>query len=159
IPVPKARFGKIALPEDGPYLHDPCGFCSYHAIPFPSMFITPSGSPSATVYEAGEFQQALHLLDGSDLLATLEKQPDDPGLTDSALVVANLYRELGRFSPAESFYLQALANLAHDPGKDHPEYAGALTELAQLQRRQGRYDRALAQLEQARDVHEAAAVP
>src|SRR5262249_42072781 len=50
IPVPKARFGKIALPEDGPYLHDPCGFCSYHAIPFPSMFITPSGSPSATVY-------------------------------------------------------------------------------------------------------------
>ena len=33
------------------------------------------------LYEAGEFQQALHLLGESDLLATLEKQPDDPELT------------------------------------------------------------------------------
>jgi tetratricopeptide (TPR) repeat protein len=120
---------------------------------------TPEETTLHRLYESGEFQQALHLLDGSDLLPTLEKLPDDPGLTDTALVVANLYRELGRFSESESFYVQALANLTHDPGKDHPDYAGALAELAQLQRRQGRYHRALAQLEQARDIHEAVAVP
>ena len=64
---------------------------------------TPEESTLHRLYEAGEFQQALSLLDGSDLLATLEEQPDDPGLTDTALLVANLYRELGRFSPSELF--------------------------------------------------------
>src|SRR5262245_5788330 len=122
-----------------------------------TTFKQPSATPEQTAlhrfYEAGEFQQALHLLDESDLLATLERQPDDLELTDTALVVANLYRELGRFSPAESFYLQALAGLAHAPGKDHPEYARALVEFAQLYQQLGRHDQALPLFEQARAVH------
>ena len=61
------------------------------------------------LYEAGDFPQALRLLDGSGLLPTLGAQSDDPSLTGAALVVANLYRDLGRFSAAEPFYLQALA--------------------------------------------------
>jgi hypothetical protein len=61
------------------------------------------------LYEAGDFPQALRLLDGSGLLPALGAQSDDPALTGAPLVVANLYRDLGRFSAAEPFYLQALA--------------------------------------------------
>ena len=64
---------------------------------------TPEETTLHRLLEAGEFQRALQLLDGPGLLATREKQPDDPELTGTALVVANLYRELGRFSPSELF--------------------------------------------------------
>ena len=47
--------------------------------PFRQHSATPEEITLHRLYEAGEFQQALHLIDGSDLLATLEKQPDDPG--------------------------------------------------------------------------------
>jgi tetratricopeptide (TPR) repeat protein len=111
------------------------------------------------LYEAGEFQQALRQLGELNLLATLEERADDPELTGAALVIANLYRELGRFSPAESFYLQALAGLAHAPGKDHSEYACALVEFGRLYERLGRSDQALPLFEQARAVYEATAAP
>src|SRR5262245_3499184 len=84
------------------------------------------------LYEAGDFPGALRLLDESDLLATLEARATDPELADDALAVANLYRDLGRFSAAESYYLQALAGLTQAPGKDHPRCASGLVELGRL---------------------------
>jgi tetratricopeptide (TPR) repeat protein len=111
------------------------------------------------LYEAGDFPEALRLLDASGLLTVLEERTDDPTLTGAALVVANLYRDLGRFSAAEPFYLQALAGRALVPGKDHPEYACGLVELGHLYAQLGRHKQALALFEQARTVHETTVTP
>ena len=110
------------------------------------------------LYEAGEFLQALRLLD-EGLLAALGARADDPAQTGAVLVVANLYRDLGRFSAAEPFYLQALAGLALARGKDHPEYACGLVELGRLYAQLGRHQQALPLFEQARTVHETTATP
>jgi hypothetical protein len=95
------------------------------------------------LYEAGDFPQALRLLDESGLLAARSTRIDDPALAGAALVVANLYRDLCRFSAAESFYLQALAGLAQAPGKDHPAYTSGLVELCRLYAQLGRHAQAL----------------
>src|SRR5262245_59030949 len=111
------------------------------------------------LYEAGDFPEALRLLDASGLLTVLGARTDDPTLTGAALVVANLYRDLGRFSAAEPFYLQALAGRALAPGKDHPEYAWGLVELGRLYAQLGRHKQALPLFEQARTVHETTVKP
>jgi tetratricopeptide (TPR) repeat protein len=111
------------------------------------------------LYETGDFPEALRLLDASGLLAVLEARADDPTLTGAALVVANLYRDLGRFSAAEPFYLQALAGRALAPGKDHPEYACGLVELGRFYTQLGRHKQALPLFEQARTVHETTVTP
>jgi tetratricopeptide (TPR) repeat protein len=111
------------------------------------------------LYEAGDFPEALRLLDASGLLTVLEARTDEPTLTGAALVVANLYRDLGRFSAAEPFYLQALAGRALAPGKDHPEYACGLVELSRLYAQLGRHKQALSLFEQACTVHETTLTP
>jgi tetratricopeptide (TPR) repeat protein len=111
----------------------------------------------ATLYEGGEYQQALSLID-SGLLALLNDRPDDPDLAGSALLVANLYRDLGRYTAAEAFYLQALAGLAA-AGKDRPGYARGLADLAALYEQLGRYPQALELYASARAIHEAAEGP
>jgi tetratricopeptide (TPR) repeat protein len=111
------------------------------------------------LYEAGDFPEALRLFDASGLLTILEARTGDPTLTGAALVVANLYRDLGRFSAAEPFYLQALAGCALAPGKDHPEYACGLLELGGLYAQLGRHKQALPLFEQARTVHETTPTP
>jgi tetratricopeptide (TPR) repeat protein len=95
----------------------------------------------------------------SGLLTILGARTDDPTLTGAALVVANLYRDLGRFGAAEPFYLQALAGRALAPGKDHPEYACGLVELGRLYAQLGRHEQALPLFEQARTVHETTVTP
>src|SRR5262245_19383844 len=81
-------------------------------------------------YQAGDYEQALRLID-SAVLPALEERPDDPELAGSALLVANVYRDLARYGAAESYYLQALAGLAA-AGRDCPAYARGLAELAVL---------------------------
>jgi tetratricopeptide (TPR) repeat protein len=111
------------------------------------------------LYERGDFPQALRLLEGSGLLVALEARNDDLELTAAALTVANLYRDLGRFGAAESFYLQALRGLAQAPGKGCPAYASGLVEFSRLHRELRRSDKALSLLEQARKVHQTTATP
>ena len=64
-----------------------------------------------TLYEAGLYTQALDTIEEAGLLTALEEQPDAPGHARLALLVANLYRELANYTPAEQYYLQALAGL------------------------------------------------
>ena len=54
---------------------------------------------------------------------------------------------------------KALAGLARSPGQDHPDYARGLVELGTLYHLMGQYNEARQLFEQARTVHEEAAVP
>src|SRR5262245_26517100 len=89
-------------------------------------------SRPAARHEAGRHADALRELRDRGIMAALDAQPAPPELSQAALLVANLYRDLARYTPAEQFYLQALAGLAASAGKSHPDYARALTELGAL---------------------------
>src|SRR5262245_24054218 len=109
------------------------------------------------LYEAGDYEQSLRLI-ASAVLPALEERPDDPDLAGSALLVANVYRDLARYSAAEPYYLQALAGLAA-AGRDRPAYARGLAELAALYEKLGRDEQALELYATGRAIHEAAAEP
>jgi tetratricopeptide (TPR) repeat protein len=117
----------------------------------------PDEATLSALYDAGDYKQALRQMDAG-LLAVLEERPDDPELAGSALLVANVYRGLTRYSAAESFYLQALAGLAV-AGKERPAYARGLAELAALYDQLDRPVQALELYTKARAVHEGAAEP
>src|SRR6516225_5456515 len=72
------------------------------------------------LYEAGLYTQALDTIEEAGLLTALEEQPDAPGHARLALLVANLYRELANYTPAEQYYLQALAGLTRTLGHSIP---------------------------------------
>jgi tetratricopeptide (TPR) repeat protein len=111
------------------------------------------------LYEAGLYTQALDTIEEAGLLTALEEQPDAPGHSRLALLVAKLYRDLARYTPAEQYYLQALAGLARTPGPDYPDYARGLVELGTLYLLLDRHVEARRLFEQACSIHEAAAKP
>src|SRR6516162_5436738 len=111
------------------------------------------------LYEAGLYTQALDTIEEAGLLTALEEQPDAPGHARLALLVAKLYRDLARYTPAEQYYLQALAGLARTPGPDYPDYARGLVELGTLYLLLDRHVEARRLFEQACSIHEAAAKP
>jgi tetratricopeptide (TPR) repeat protein len=111
------------------------------------------------LYESGQYAQALHAIEESGLLTALDEQPDASEHACLALLVANLYRELAHYTPAEQYYLQALAGLARTAGPQHPGYARGLVELGVLYQQLDRHAEARRLFEQARAIHEAADVP
>jgi tetratricopeptide (TPR) repeat protein len=112
-----------------------------------------------TLCEDGNYTQALQTIDAWGLPGLLDEQPDAPGHAGLALLLANLYRDLARYTPAEHYYLQALAGLARSPGKGHPGYARGLVELGTLYQLLNQHDEARGRFEDACAVHEAAAEP
>jgi tetratricopeptide (TPR) repeat protein len=112
-----------------------------------------------TLYENGDYAQALQLIDAWGLPGLLEELPDAPGHASLALLIANIYREVARYGKVDECYLQALAGLKHTLGQDDPGYARGLAELGTLYQFQGRYLEAIGFFEKARDIHEGTTAP
>jgi tetratricopeptide (TPR) repeat protein len=110
----------------------------------------------AEFFEAGRYTDALKTLEKTGLLAVLEEQVDAPDHASLILLVANLYRELGRYEDAERYYLRALAGLKNT---NHSDYARGQIDLGRNNLLRGRYAEALTLFEQACDAHENATEP
>jgi len=68
--------------------------------------------------------------------------------------LAILYHDLGNYSKAELFYVQALSAKEKASGKENADYATSLNNLAELYREEGNYARAEALYEQSLVIFE-----
>ncbi len=77
-------------------------------------------------------------------LSIREKQlgPDHPDTGTSLNNLAGLYRSMGRYEAAESFFLRALAIISKQLGPDHLTTGSSLNNLASLYESMGRYEAA-----------------
>jgi tetratricopeptide (TPR) repeat protein len=71
------------------------------------------------------------------------------------LELANLLRDLALYFRAEPLYLTGLAGLVSLVGKDHPEYANGLSDLAKHYDFLAKYDKAQSFYQKALAIHEA----
>lgn len=109
----------------------------------------PTDRLSALV-DAGRFADAVRLAE-AEVLPALADQPDDPALAPAAVLAAEAYRESGRGSDAERFFLDALrVERANGPTRGN-----ALRGLGVLYQRQQLFDRALELFASAADCFRA----
>ena len=94
-------------------------------------------------------EQSLALEYLQEAVALQGKSDPNIGLADSLNELANLYRDMGRYSKAEPLYLQALQLRKHLFGEDNPDVATSLDNMARLYHFQGRYAEAETLLKQA----------
>ncbi|HZV07115.1 MAG TPA: tetratricopeptide repeat protein [Gemmataceae bacterium] len=111
------------------------------------------------LYESGDYTEALQMFHAKGLQGLLDEQPAVPGNASIALLVANLHRDLARYSTAEEYYEKALAGLARTLGSRHSGYAHGLVELATLYQLRGEYKKAGQLFDKARTILEQAVEP
>ena len=101
----------------------------------------------------------MRTIDSLGMPNLVEEQPDTLDHACLVLLVANVYRELARYSVAEQYYLQALAGLARNPFMSHPNYARGIVELGTLYQLMGQFDEAQSLFERACAIHQKAVEP
>lgn len=112
-----------------------------------------------TLYQAGQYEQAVPLWREALELGEQELGPDH--LTTATLLnnLAALYEALGHYQAAEPFYQRALDINTAVLGPDHPKVAASLINLARLYDAQSRYFEAEPLYEMASMIREKAVEP
>ncbi len=96
-------------------------------------------------------------LDTAQRAVTILRAANPPQLRDLAMAVnveGNILARLGIFEGARSSLEESLHLYEQDAGSDHPDFAGALAQLAMLERKQGNIRAALPLLKQALGIFE-----
>ena len=94
-----------------------------------------------TLYEAGQYEQAIPFWVKALELAELVAGSENPFTVVFLNNLAGLYRVQGRYAEAEPLYKRMLAIIEKAPegGPEHSSFANGLNSLAELYRAQGRY--------------------
>ena len=95
-----------------------------------------------TLYEAGQYKEAVPLFRTAFVLGEQEFGPDHPTTATLANNLAALYVAQGHYDAAEPLYKLALLIRQSVLGSDHPQVATSLSSLARLYDAQGRYNEA-----------------
>jgi len=92
--------------------------------------------------QQGKYAQAIYVAQNSIKLAQKTFGPQDARVAASMNNLATLYRIVGRYDDAETYYIQSLTIRENALGPNHRQVATSLNNLAGLYRAQGRLEEA-----------------
>jgi CHAT domain-containing protein/Tfp pilus assembly protein PilF len=108
------------------------------------------------LYNAGQYDNALPLLEQMVEVATRTYGPGHPYVADSLFSLGEVYKKKGDYARAVSLLERALAIREQALGRDHAHVATTLHSLAELYRQQGDYQRSRQTFERALAIREQA---